>query len=76
NWQWIAGTGSDSAPFARIMAPLVQSAKFDAADYIRQWVPELAGKDDGTIHDPVDPIIGHREGRERALSALANAGER
>ena len=78
NWQWIAGTGSDSAPFARIMAPLSQSAKFDAADYIREWVPELAGLSDADIHDPVfrpagypQPLIGHKEARERALSALA-----
>ena len=78
NWQWIAGTGSDSSPFARIMAPLSQSAKFDAADYIRQWVPELASLSEPDIHDPIfrpanypPMLIGHREGRERALSALA-----
>ena len=77
NWQWIAGTGSDSSPFARIMAPLSQSAKFKAADYIREWVPELAELSDADIHDPVfrpknypDPLIGHREGRERALAAV------
>ena len=79
NWQWVAGTGVDAAPFFRIMAPLVQSAKFDAAGYIRRWVPELAGLDDAVIHDPHGagrappgypaPLIGHREGRERALAA-------
>ena len=81
NWQWVAGTGIDSNPFGRIMAPLGQSAKFDAADYIREWVPELADLDDATIHDPhatgvaprayPAPLIGHREGRERALAAAA-----
>ncbi|QIK77960.1 deoxyribodipyrimidine photo-lyase [Sphingomonas piscis] len=75
NWQWIAGTGSDSQPFFRIMAPLTQSAKFGAADYIRTWVPELAHLSDAEIHDPADrgsyppPLIGHREARERALTA-------
>lgn len=79
NWQWVAGTGVDSNPFGRIMAPLVQSPKFDAGDYIRAWVPELAGVDGEAIHDPQGagletpgyppPIIGHREGRERALAA-------
>ncbi len=79
NWQWVSGTGVDSSPFGRIMAPLSQSAKFDAADYIRRWVPELAGLGDDAIHDPdefgVRPEaypakrIGHREGRERALAA-------
>ena len=79
NWQWIAGSGVDSNPFARIMAPLAQSAKFYAADYIRRWVPELAGLSDADIHDPhgegcspsayPEPLIGHREGRARALEA-------
>lgn len=79
NWQWVAGTGIDSNMFSRIMAPLVQSEKFDAAGYIRQWVPELAHLSDADIHDPPDllrgaypaNIVAHREGRERALAALA-----
>ena len=79
NWQWVAGTGIDANMFSRIMAPLVQSEKFDAAVYIRRWVPELANFDDADIHDPPDEvrgayppkIIGHREARERALAALA-----
>ena len=78
NWQWIAGTGVDSQPFNRIMAPLVQSRKFGAADYIRQWVPELRGFGDDLIHEPAaprpsrypEPIVGHRAARERALAAL------
>ena len=79
NWQWIAGTGIDANMWGRIMAPLVQSEKFDAADYIRRWVPELADLSDEAIHDPeaagVRPknypakIVGHREGRERAIAA-------
>ena len=80
NWQWVAGTGVDASPFFRVMAPLVQSEKFGAGDYIRRWVPELRHVPDPAIHDPeaagVRPagyppkIIGHREGRERALAAL------
>jgi deoxyribodipyrimidine photo-lyase len=79
NWQWVAGSGVDANLFTRIMAPLTQSEKFDAADYIRQWVPELASLSDAVIHDPdahdarpdgyPAKIIGHREGRERALAA-------
>ncbi len=76
NWQWIAGTGADASLFTRIMAPLTQSPKFDAAGYIRAWVPELAGLSDAAIHDPVDPprgyphkIVGHVAARERALAA-------
>ncbi|MGE3746383.1 MAG: deoxyribodipyrimidine photo-lyase [Sphingomonadaceae bacterium] len=79
NWQWVAGSGIDSSPFGRIMAPLLQSRKFDAAGYIREWVPELAALDDDVIHDPhgagcapksyAEPLIGHSAGRERALAA-------
>jgi len=79
NWQWVAGSGVDANLFTRIMAPLTQSDKFDAADYIRTWVPELADLSDAKIHDPdahgarpaayPAKIIGHREGRERALAA-------
>jgi deoxyribodipyrimidine photo-lyase len=81
NWQWTAGTGVDSNMFVRIMAPLTQSEKFDAAAYIRKWVPELAGLDAPAIHDPDEfgrrpkdypaKIIGHRVARERALAAFA-----
>ena len=81
NWQWTAGTGVDSNMFVRIMAPLTQSEKFDAGAYIHKWVPELAGLSDPHVHDPDEfgarprgyppKIIGHRDGRERALSAYA-----
>ena len=75
SWQWIAATGFDSQPFNRMMAPLSQSSKFQAAAYIREWVPELSRMDDSSIHDPQDrqgyppPLIGHREARERALAS-------
>ena len=79
NWQWVAGTGVDSNMFVRIMAPLSQSEKFDAAGYIREYVPELSELDEPYIHDPEEhgcrpadyprKIIGHREARERALAA-------
>ena len=84
NWQWVAGTGVDANMFVRIMAPLVQSEKFDAADYIRHWIPELADLSDADIHDPhaagvapngyPSPLIGHREARERALAAYRKLG--
>ena len=81
NWQWISGTGVDSNMFVRIMAPLTQSAKFDATGYIREFVPELTDLSDGDIHDPPDDqrgaypakIIGHKEARARALRAYRKA---
>jgi deoxyribodipyrimidine photo-lyase len=79
NWQWTAGTGVDSNMFVRIMAPLSQSEKFGAGEYIRRWVPELSALPDAVIHDPhaagcapagyAAPLIGHRAARERALAA-------
>lgn len=42
NWQWVAGSGSDAAPYYRIMNPAVQASRFDPdGTYIRTWVPEL-----------------------------------
>ena len=78
NWQWVAGSGVDAAPFHRMMAPLLQSEKFNAGGYIRRWVPELARLSDADIHDPGDDVrpadyppkmIGHRAARERAMAA-------
>ncbi len=76
NWQWSAGSGVDANLFVRIMAPLSQSVKFEAAEYIRLWVPELAHLSDADIHDPPQRVpnyppklIEHREGRARALAA-------
>ncbi len=43
SWQWVAGSGTDSAPFFRVFNPLLQSRKFDPeGDYIARWIPELA----------------------------------
>jgi deoxyribodipyrimidine photo-lyase len=53
NWQWVAGTGPDAAPYFRIFNPTTQSKRFDpSGDYIRTWVPELAGLNDTLIHEP------------------------
>ncbi|TCO62520.1 cryptochrome/photolyase family protein [Actinocrispum wychmicini] len=46
NWQWVAGTGTDTRP-NRVLNPLRQAERFDpSGDYTRRWVPELAGLDD------------------------------
>ncbi|MCD8501675.1 MAG: DNA photolyase family protein [Bacillaceae bacterium] len=54
-WQWVAGTGLDSAPYFRIFNPITQSEKFDKnGDYIRRWVPELSSLPVPYIHRPWD----------------------
>jgi deoxyribodipyrimidine photo-lyase len=53
SWQWVAGCGSDAAPFFRIFNPVTQSKKFDPeGDYIRRYVPELAQLPAKYIHEP------------------------
>ncbi len=55
NWQWVAGTGTDAAPYFRVFNPITQSRKFDPdGTYIRRFVPEVAGLDDRDIHAPWD----------------------
>ncbi len=52
NWQWVAGTGTDTRP-NRVLNPLVQAARFDpAGEYVRRWVPELAGLPGRAVHQP------------------------
>jgi len=77
-WQWVAGTGTDASPYFRIFNPITQSKKFDPEGlYIRRWVPELQDLDRASVHAPwekglkidryPDPIVVHKEARERAL---------
>ena len=53
NWQWVAGTGADAAPYFRIFNPVLQGEKFDPDGvYVRQWIPEIARLPDKVIHKP------------------------
>ncbi|MES2711969.1 MAG: deoxyribodipyrimidine photo-lyase [Pseudomonadota bacterium] len=85
SWQWVAGSGSDAAPYFRVFNPILQGEKFDGAGrYVRLYVPELASLPDKLIHRPWEappelraqidyppPIITHEAGRARALAAFA-----
>jgi deoxyribodipyrimidine photo-lyase len=52
NWQWVAGTGHNTRP-NRVMNPLRQAQRFDpAGDYVRRYVPELAGLPPARVHTP------------------------
>jgi deoxyribodipyrimidine photo-lyase len=52
NWQWVAGTGTDTRP-NRVLNPLTQARRFDPAGaYVRRWVPELAGVEGSAVHQP------------------------
>jgi deoxyribodipyrimidine photo-lyase len=53
NWQWVAGSGADAAPYFRVFNPVLQGEKFDpTGEYVRRWVPELAALSDACIHSP------------------------
>jgi deoxyribodipyrimidine photo-lyase len=53
NWQWVAGSGADAAPYFRVFNPAVQGKRFDAeGEYVRRWVPELAQLPGRWIHAP------------------------
>ncbi len=51
NWQWVASTGCDAAPYFRIFNPWMQQKKFDPEClYIKTWVPELKKVEPKLIH--------------------------
>jgi deoxyribodipyrimidine photo-lyase len=86
NWQWVAGTGTDAAPYFRILNPVLQGEKFDPdGDYVRRFVPELAAVAGGAVHQPwklpegppggyPDRIVDHAVERKEALARFAAVG--
>ena len=64
NWQWVAGSGADAAPYFRVFNPVLQADKFDKnRRYIRRWVPEFEGDDYPA------PIVDLAQSRKDALAA-------
>ncbi|MCK2021699.1 DNA photolyase family protein [Microbacterium sp. kSW2-24] len=60
NWQWVAGSGADAAPYFRIFNPELQAKKFDPNRlYISQWASDA----------PAEPIVDLAETRKAALAA-------
>ncbi|MFC1401949.1 MULTISPECIES: deoxyribodipyrimidine photo-lyase [Streptacidiphilus] len=52
NWQWVAGTGTDTRP-NRVLNPLRQAQRYDPdGGYVRRWVPELASVPGAAVHRP------------------------
>ncbi|MFT6699192.1 MAG: deoxyribodipyrimidine photo-lyase [Porticoccaceae bacterium] len=68
NWQWVAGTGVDAAPYFRIFNPTTQILKFDKdLNYIKKWVPDFQELTYST------PIVEHKFARERCLNVYKEA---
>jgi len=71
NWQWVAGVGTDAAPYFRVFNPVLQGRKFDPdGTYVRRWVPELARVPPAYLHAPwempreLQAQVGCRIGRD------------
>jgi deoxyribodipyrimidine photo-lyase len=63
NWQWVAGSGADAAPYFRVFNPELQAKKFDpTGEYVRRWVPE---------DELLAPIVDLAESRREALEAFS-----
>lgn len=88
NWQWVAGSGADAAPYFRIFNPVTQSRKFDPdGAYLRRFLPEPSELDSKDVHRPWNspgaaaagypmPIVDLGETRQRALDAYAKVKDR
>lgn len=78
NWQWVAGTGTDTRP-NRMLNPLRQADRYDpVGDYVRTYVPELGRIAGAAVHRPWElehadeldypaPLVDHEEARDRFL---------
>lgn len=68
NWQWVAGSGVDAAPYFRIFNPTTQIQKFDKdLNYIKTWVSDFQ-----ELTYP-KPIVEHKFARERCLAVYKEA---
>ncbi|MFJ1807899.1 MULTISPECIES: cryptochrome/photolyase family protein [unclassified Streptomyces] len=82
NWQWMAGTGTDSRP-NRVLNPVTQAKRYDPdGAYVRRWLPALDGVAASAVHEPwklpeadraaldyPDPIVGLAAGLARFRQA-------
>lgn len=84
NWQWVAGTGTDTRP-NRVFNPLRQADRLDPhGTYVRRYLPELSAVDGPAVHRPwqlpeqqrrtldyPNPIVDLREAAEHFRQARA-----
>ena len=62
-WQWVAGTGTDAAPYFRVFNPTLQGTRFDPdGGYVRRWIPELAHLPGAAAHQPWKHPDGYAHG--------------
>ena len=85
-WQWSASTGTDAAPYFRLLNPWLQSRRFDPdGEFIRRWVPELCGVSPRVLHNPAmlararqsglaydPPVCDHAAAGRNVIQAFKN----
>jgi deoxyribodipyrimidine photo-lyase len=65
NWQWVAGTGCDAAPYFRVFNPISQQQKFDPNFiYIKKWHPN---------YNTIPQIVEHKFARDRYLNSVKSS---
>ena len=84
-WQWVAGVGTDAAPYYRIFNPVRQGVTFDPdGDYVRRYVPQLRQVPGPAVHQPwalpggMPPgyprrVVDHEQARRDALERYSAA---
>jgi deoxyribodipyrimidine photo-lyase len=70
-WQWVAGCGTDAAPYFRVFNPVAQAAKFDPdGAYVRRWLDAAA-----LARAPIVDLVASRAEALAAWRALRAAPE-
>ncbi|MFN3237947.1 MAG: cryptochrome/photolyase family protein, partial [Pseudomonadales bacterium] len=80
-WQWSASTGTDAAPYFRLLSPIRQGERFDPdGDFIKRFIPELKDVSSKALHKPgcseltetgyPAPMVDLKVAREACLAAF------
>ena len=77
-WQWVAGSGTDAAPFFRIFNPVLQDEKFDPENtYTKKWLKNFSSYKNNeavdllTRKDLIQPIVDLKISRNIALERFS-----
>lgn len=63
SWQWVFGSGYDSAPYFRVFNPKLQQEKFDpSGNYVKKW----------NLKPKLTPIVMHDVQKKEALLRYKN----
>ena len=74
-WQWVAGSGTDAAPYFRVFNPVTQGVTHDPdGEYVRRYVPELRHLPGSSAHEPWSAPDGYAHGYPQRI--VDHAAER